>query len=181
MDANSSINQEIKGEFVAREVLAFATVLVEYVLRCSIEDTNAPFSYDDILGEPRYEDSEGNVYTDEERDEKLEELNNQLNELEESLTDDEDNEQLQSEISELKKEIKILEDAEEMNNEIYEWWVVTGWLGSKLMEQGETVLSDGNNIYWGRCTTGQAILLDSVITKICEDLEILHGQKDAWK
>lgn len=65
--------------------------------------------------------------------------------------------------------------------EIFEYWIVSDFLYRKLKEQGEPVLEWGNNCYWGRCTTGQAILLDYVISKICSDMEILDGQKYSWK
>ena len=64
--------------------------------------------------------------------------------------------------------------------EIFEWWIVTAFLYSKLKEKGEPVLEWGNNCYWGRTTTGQAILLDGVISSICSDMEILDGQKNDW-
>jgi len=51
---------------------------------------------------------------------------------------------------------------------------------NQLKEKGHPVLEWGNNYYWGRCTTGQAILLDYVISKICEEMEILQGQKYDW-
>ena len=65
--------------------------------------------------------------------------------------------------------------------EIYEWWIVTDYLYRKLSGKGQPVLEWGNNCYWGRCCTGQAILLDSVISEICSDMEILEGQKNEWK
>ena len=64
--------------------------------------------------------------------------------------------------------------------EIFEWWIVTEYLYKKLKEKGCPVLEWGNNYYWGRCTTGQAIMLDSVISGICSDMEILEGQKYSW-
>jgi hypothetical protein len=53
--------------------------------------------------------------------------------------------------------------------EIYEYWAVSDWLSRKLAEYNEVIL-DCYPIIWGRCTTGQAILLDSVIVKIVKDL-----------
>jgi hypothetical protein len=51
--------------------------------------------------------------------------------------------------------------------EIFEYWLVSDYLLNKLRDKGEVVLEDyhGLNI-WGRCTTGQAILLDNVIEDI---------------
>ena len=74
-----------------------------------------------------------------------------------------------------------IEELEQEPQEIYEWWIVTSYLCDKLRENGEPVLEWGNNCYWGRCCTGQAILLDSVISEICSDMEILEGQKNEWK
>ncbi|HEY0089029.1 MAG TPA: hypothetical protein VGB37_09300, partial [Candidatus Lokiarchaeia archaeon] len=64
--------------------------------------------------------------------------------------------------------------------EIFEWWIISDFLYRKLKEKNEPVLEWGNNYYWGRCTTGQAILLDRVICDICFDMEILQGQKYDW-
>lgn len=72
-------------------------------------------------------------------------------------------------------------DFESQPQEIFEWWIVTEFLYRKLKEKGEPVLEWGNNCYWGRCTTGQSIMLDYVIGRICEDMEILDGQKYSWK
>ena len=65
-----------------------------------------------------------------------------------------------------------------MQVEIFEWWAVSDWLAAKLIEVGECVI-EGNSI-WGRSTTGQAILLDGVITRICADMGILDGQINSW-
>lgn len=49
-------------------------------------------------------------------------------------------------------------------NDIYEWWIVSPWLLAKLKAEGEPVIE--HEQLWGRCTSGQAIALDSVISKI---------------
>jgi hypothetical protein len=66
--------------------------------------------------------------------------------------------------------------------EIFEHWVVSDYLADKLEANGHRVLRDffGMTI-WCRPTTGQAILLDGVISQIAEDMEILEGQKNEWK
>lgn len=64
--------------------------------------------------------------------------------------------------------------------EIFEWWIVTEHFYDKLKAKGEPVLEWGNNWYWGRTTTGQSIMMDSVISAICSDMEILDGQKYSW-
>lgn len=62
-------------------------------------------------------------------------------------------------------------DEAERNKEIYEWWVVTDWLAGKLEQHDEPILRSDFETWWGRCCTGQAILLDSVIEKIYDSLQ----------
>lgn len=55
--------------------------------------------------------------------------------------------------------------------EIYEYWIVSNWLIEKLADKGEAIIRHEN--IWCRTTTGQAILLDSVIREIVtETLQI---------
>ena len=57
--------------------------------------------------------------------------------------------------------------------EILEYWIVSPWLGEKLKAHGEAVLERYHGWVWGRQATGQAILLDDVISDICMDLRLL--------
>lgn len=63
-----------------------------------------------------------------------------------------------------------------------EWWSVSEYLADKLESKGEVILRDwlGFTAVWGRCTSGQAILLDGVIGEIAEEMEILDGQPHSW-
>ena len=78
----------------------------------------------------------------------------------------------------LKKEIVSWDEIENIYNpdnedeaqEIFEWWLVSSWIGKKLLLEGEPVLDNGYGIWWGRTTTGQAISLDYVIKKIYNDI-----------
>lgn len=162
---NSSVNQDIKGKLVGREVNVCVSGLIEYILQKSYEDTNAPFSWDDVE----------NYYID--NSEEIEELQEQIDELEEleELTQ-EQKEQLEK----LNDKIEELENEQEEPQEIYEWWSVSNWFADKLKAKGQCILSDGWNSYWGRCTSGQAILLDHVISEIAEDMEILEGMANDW-
>ena len=81
----------------------------------------------------------------------------------------------------IQNEIDELNDLESEPAEIYEWWIVTNWLAEKLEIQGQCILEYANMHFWGRQTTGQAILLDGVISRICEGMEILEGQPNEWK
>ncbi len=54
--------------------------------------------------------------------------------------------------------------------EIFEWWLVSPWLGRKLLMEGEPVIDNGFGIWWGRCCTGQAISMDYVINEIYDSV-----------
>ena len=58
-----------------------------------------------------------------------------------------------------------------VTNEAYEHWIVSDWLAGKLEDAGEMVARDLYGLtIWGRCTTGQAILLDGVMCGIYNDM-----------
>ena len=65
--------------------------------------------------------------------------------------------------------------------EILEYWAVTEFMYKALKERGDPVAEINNTYIWGRTCSGQSILLDSVISDICESMEILEGQKYEWK
>ncbi len=148
-DYNSTINQEIKGKFIQREVLTCFSYEMDAILNTEAGDLP---SWDDI--ENAYSFPECCPHCGEGLP------------LEEDMESDKcpDCEQY----------------IETEPQEIFEWWIVTEYLYNKLKTLGEPVLEWGNNCYWGRCTTGQAILLDRVISEICDDMEILEGQKYQW-
>ena len=58
-------------------------------------------------------------------------------------------------------------------HEAYEHWIVSDWLADKLETAGEMVSRDIYGLtIWGRCTTGQPILLDSVICGIYNNMGV---------
>jgi len=57
---------------------------------------------------------------------------------------------------------------EPVPQEIYEWWRITSSLADQLVRQGQPVLRNSYGDWWGRCTTGQAIILDGIIQQILE-------------
>jgi len=77
------------------------------------------------------------------------------------------------------EEIEDIRDNGEDKQEIFEWWVCSNFLIGKLAEKGEPVIE--HEQLWGRTCTGQAILLDGVISEICSEMEILEGQKYTWE
>lgn len=64
--------------------------------------------------------------------------------------------------------------------EPFEFWIVTDWFGEKLKNYGCLVDELFDFTVWARGTTGQAIALDYVISRIAEQMEILDGQKYSW-
>ncbi len=61
-------------------------------------------------------------------------------------------------------------EANQTPQEIFEWWIVSPWLGKKLLLEGEPIIDNDFGLWWGRCTTGQAIAMDYVIQSIYDDL-----------
>ena len=127
-EGNNTTNQSIKANFIQQHVYANVNSLVEYIINKSFEDTNAPFTYEDI--ENLFVQSEEN-------------------------------------------------EDDYGQQEVFEWWMVSSYLCEKLKEKGCPIIEYEN--IWGRTTTGQAILLDYVITEICAEMEILQGQKYSWE
>lgn len=154
-NGNNSVNQNIKGDFINREVYACLTREVEFIL--STESRESPFSYDDIE----------NYYISVCPDcgSEIEETENDEDETVYKCTscDYESDEQPDTEAQ-----------------EIYEWYLVSEYLADLLKDKNEPVIITYNSCYWGRCCSGQAIKLDGVITDICSDIEILDGQKYEW-
>lgn len=189
-NGNSVINQKIKGDFVGKHVFACLTNVCEYLISNGFEDRESPLQYDEIENLYSYpewsvsllgEDLYFNGGSQEQRDEFLEEFTR----LENESSDLFDNEEISEETHE--RNLKLIQDEkenfealEQAPEEIFEWWAVSSWLYEKLQENGYCVADLGSCKVWGRTTTGQAILLDGVITHICADMEILEGQSNSW-
>lgn len=71
-------------------------------------------------------------------------------------------------------------DIEPDTKEPLEFWIVTDYFGKRLQEKGEIVGEFMGFTIWGRCTSGQAIMLDCVISEIAKDMEILEGMANSW-
>ena len=63
-------------------------------------------------------------------------------------------------------EIQVRFNDEDYPEEALEHWLVSDWLGKRLLEQGEMVIDFMGLTIWGRTTSGQAICIDSVIEDI---------------
>ncbi len=65
----------------------------------------------------------------------------------------------------------FIDEPENEMQEILEWWVVDSRLLNRLEEHGECVLHTDYGDWWGRCTSGQAISMDSVIENIYKEIQ----------
>ena len=153
----SSKNQTILDKLVGREIYCCVTSVVEYILQQ--DDSNAPFSWDDVETEPRKICSECD-YKD-------------------NFTENEDGTYTCDHCHKVYDEDEY-ENLDDLEDEIYEWWAVSCWFADKLKEKGNAIIESGCCSYWGRGCTGQAIALDGVIAHIGYDMEILEGQKYDW-
>jgi hypothetical protein len=187
-NGNSSKNQEIKGKFVGREIYCNVNSLVEYCLNKSHEDSDSPVQFDELENYYTYPEWSVKLLgetlsfdggTEEDKETFLEEFDRLEEESQELLDKEEISEATHERNLELIQEAKDeFNELEQEPQEVYEWWLVTSWLARKLKEQGECVIeSEG---IWGRRTSGQAIKMDYVITRICADLGILEGQENEW-
>jgi len=184
--------QNICGNFVKQEVLACVSCEMEYILNKSWEDSNAPYSWEDVENFYIYR-----VETIDKKDflpltyEKLERFRGyeeeftqeQLRIYQEKIEDlkilfedeldrlaplqDEEREELEKAVEKIEEHLNYLENLEAEPQEIYEWWLVSTWLAKKLKEKGHPVIINryGASL-WGRCCTGQAILIDNVIRRL---------------
>lgn len=190
-DYDSITNQEIKRMFVARDVYCCVSSMTEYILSKSWEDGDAPFSYDNVTNfyAPKCPEC-GSTYGFEEIDalkcgncnEIFEEKPEYCSCYDKDETGEYEDSFEETEAHKCENCGHIVDDIDELDTEpqeIFEWWMVSDWFANKLVEKGESVLLDES--IWGRSCTGQAILLDWVISQICYDMEILEGQKYEWK
>jgi len=176
-EGNSTTNQNIKSRFINQHVLCNVNTMTEFIISRSYEgDDNTPFTFEDIENYYSYPEYNGKHVqfgggTEEDRSNELEAAKELLNTFEEQ--------EKEEEASELENEIQELEDLESEAQEVFEWWKVSNYLLEKLKALGHPVIEEEN--IWGRCTTGQAILLDYSITQISAEMEILEGQPNSWK
>jgi hypothetical protein len=180
LNTNSSTNQDIKSKFVEREVYCNVNSLVEYCLNKGFEDSESPINFDELENYYSYPEYFGTYAkfeggSEEERDAEIE----RLRDIQEGFDTDEPSDK-DKVYEAIRDEIAELENLESEPQEVFEWWAVSEYLYRKLKESGEVVCDCGSCYVWGRTTTGQAILLDGVISEICGEMEILQGQENDW-
>lgn len=179
---NSTKNQSIKDKFVGIHSKACQTMEVNLLLKMGYEMPDDAPTWDEVKNYYTYEFGGENYSYDEiqkiieDKKEKLEGLGYEFSEEENEEKED----VLQLKIDQLEDEINDLENLDSEPQEIYQWFLVSSYFGAKLKEKGEPILEFGNSIWWGRTCFGQSMVLDHVVSEICEDMNILEGQKNEW-
>lgn len=186
---SSSVNQRVIGDLVHREVVCCISCTVSALLKVASECHCEDFDYDELLQlcERRADNSE----RIDEIQERLDEIDSEKSDLEGERDDDETPEKrvhaveellesLQAEQMQLEDEKQELEDEQENPSEVYEHWNVSKFFARKLAEHGEVTGDLLDFTVWGRCCTGQAILLDYVVCAIAAEMQILEGQRNDW-
>lgn len=163
---------------------------VEYILNRSYEDSDAPFSYDDI---PLFYYEESDLINA-----IIEDIKNYLEEDEQQDLFKEVNEEHNLKIKTLGdyevylnslylEDLKIiLEDERSLNlcdyeqqREIYQWFIMDDRILNQIEERGGVVLNDK---FWGRESYGQAIELDGLIIDIFKEWFLnLHWVEQEFK
>lgn len=167
---NSSKNQEIKGRLVGREVIHCANeMLWELQNNGGYSDEIMELFYSNIDWEQMAENVRYELG--------VSELKQVLDELEFKNYDQVDN---FTEFIDTAINLGLSYEPENVYSEPYEFWIVSEYFGNKLKAHGAIVEDFMGFTIWGRETSGQAILLDGIISRIAEDMEILEGMSNEW-
>lgn len=143
-DANSSVNQKIKGEFVSREVYCNVNSLVEYCLSKGYEDRESPVSLDSIENFYEYPEYYGTYAkfaggSEAQRDAEIERLRDIQDKYDSDIASSND-----KIYDIIRDEIAEIENLETEPQEIFEWWAVSSYLYEKLKEHGCPVVDAGS-------------------------------------
>lgn len=177
---NSYENQYIKRKFIEKKVIQDITEVVTQLIQVNKKEESLGINIKDYL-KYSYKATNGISYTSEQADDKIEELENEIQSLSEDLTESTNSGISWTIQSNIDKRVELLEELQECEfenvSEVFEYHVVSIWLAEKLEELGEIVIYEYNLAIWGRTEQKQSIIKDEVISKICDKLEILQGQK----
>lgn len=197
MKYNSNKNQDIKGKFVGIHVLLNLSNLI-YHISTELDDekaydlnvtadyyqtleSNNWFSKEDILSEFDIDERRLQTYCDTALEEFYDDANYfHCNEYIDDINVDPISTIDKCSTEEYAEDVCHEQDLIIHYDDVLEHWAVTDYLANKLIEQGEKVEEFYGLNIWCRTTYGQAILLDHCISMVCEDMEILEGQKYEW-
>jgi hypothetical protein len=151
-------------DFINNCVSGCISMEVEYILKKSYEDSEAPLSYEDLDLFDIDKAREHLLYKFDENQEEYIKIANDPDNFNRRVKNKSDFEVFLNSLS--KDELKDLfgdlnEDTAEAEAEVYEWWIIQDPLKYRLEQEGEIFLKGGCVDIWGRCTSGQSISLDS--------------------
>lgn len=138
---------------------------IDYILKKSYEDDEAPLNYEDLDLFDVDKAKEHILYKYDEDDKRFKGYANDKISYNRKVKNKGDFEVFLKSLNrdELKSLFNDLDfDEAEAEAKIYEWWCIKEPLLYGLEQQGEVIL---NNCFWGRCTTGQTISLDNCCIK----------------
>lgn len=188
-DYNSITNQHIKGLLIQREVYYCQTSVVEELLKDQPDTLSElenfwyyrlDLSDGEFIGD--YDDLQEKIAEAQENITKLEAERDELQEQEAQEDTAGKLDGLEASITALEDDLtEIMDEPDTEASEIFEWWLISDHMARKLKEKGQVIWEDYGCCWWGRQATGQAILLDHVISMIAEDMEILQGMPNSWE
>lgn len=141
---------------------------IDYIIKKSYEDNNAPISYEDIYFIDYDRMRENLIYNFDDNADKLKEIANDESTYNRRVKTEGDFQVFLDSITD--EEVNEINDALNFDVEyieVYEWWVVSDPLLYRLEQQGEVII---NYKFWGRCTTGQHISLDYCVMRAFIDM-----------
>lgn len=151
-------------EFVNKCVHFCVTSEIDYILKKSYEDSEAPLSYEDLDLFDSDTARDLLLYEWDNIPEELKHYSNNVYTYNRRVKNKGDFEVFlkslsKSELQDMVNEFSSSVDVDSCNAEIYEWWVISDPLLYCLEQSGEIIL----NGFWGRQTTGQSIKLDNCV------------------
>lgn len=172
--------QNISKQFTDEHVYANIGQLVEYIIKKSLEDSDAPIQWEELPLYPETDDWNAvklHEYIKDELGQTWEDATGEPWEKERNgvlIETTGDDEELYED--ELKAARSFIRDNAEPR-EPYEWYAVSQYLYDRLKEQDEVVVNPGGGLFiWGRCTTGQYVYMDYQIQRFALEL---HARRNA--
>ncbi len=173
--------EELAEMYLERDVLCCDSSLVEALQREGFEQFSVEFNIENLYPDPSdWDVEECREWLDEQgHTSPLDE--NEIMEIARTLRDEHDSQMSDDTLKEKGHFAYIMAEAEEElavddwreavtdqadAAEVYEWWRVTSWLLGELRDIGEVVLDSDYGEWWGRCTTGQGLIMDGVLQKV---------------
>lgn len=174
-DSNDAANWIIKTNFVEMEVLLDVTNFIERITELLEE----PFYEFPAFYEQEYDPIEFPAIGYSFKGGDWAAVEKAIEEIEQQRDEDE-NQTEGIKGLEYSMAIQALREAAGEMPEIYCYYSVNEHFADQLRAHGHRVQEYGIHQIWGREAFGQSITCDSIIDKICIEMEIFEGQKYSW-